>query len=40
MTVQYERLVPLLIEATKEQQKMIELLQKELAELKSKLGVE
>jgi len=40
MTVQYERLVPLLIEATKEQQTMIELLQKELAELKSKLGVE
>jgi hypothetical protein len=40
MTVQYERLVPLLIEATKEQQKMIELLQKELADLKSKLGVE
>jgi hypothetical protein len=36
-TVQYEKVIPLLVEAIKEQQKSIENLQNELAQLKSKL---
>jgi hypothetical protein len=36
-TVQYEKVIPLLVEAIKEQQQLIENLQNELAQLKSKL---
>ena len=37
LTVQYEKIVPLLIESLKEQQNMIENLQVQIDELKSKI---